>query len=129
MLSARLEKMICKELAHKEALIDKITAEMQALAELHYSDMLKKLESIPGLGKKTAMMLVVITGGFKKFDDYRKLSSYFGLCPRIFESGTSVRGKQKYARWVCPGSEPCYTSVHGALSVIINHVKNYMNGY
>lgn len=98
MLSPQLEKIICKELAHKEALIDKITAEMQALAEEHYSDMLKNLESIPGLGKKTAMMLVVITGGFKKFDDYRKLSSYFGLCPRIFESGTSVRGKARICK-------------------------------
>jgi transposase len=98
MLSPQLEKILSKELAHKEALMAKISVEMQAIAEEHYSDMLKKLESIPGLGKKTAMMLVVITGGFKNFDDYRKLSSYFGLCPRIFESGTSVRGKARICK-------------------------------
>ena len=27
------------------------------------------------------------------FENYRQLSSYFGLCPRIYDSGKSVHGK------------------------------------
>lgn len=32
------------------------------------------------------------------FSNYRQLSSYFGLCPRIYASGTSVRGKARICK-------------------------------
>lgn len=98
MLSKEMEKLITKELGHKQVLIMKITLAMEALAAQHYAEMLSSLTSIPGMGKKTAMMLIVLSGGFDKFDDYRKLSSYIGLCPRIFESGTSVKGKSRICK-------------------------------
>src|ERR1700761_6721611 len=98
MLDKRLKNTISKELVHKQVLIDKLTESMQQIAEAHYSAMLASLQSIPGMGKKTAMMLIVLSGGFKRFDDYRKLSSYIGLCPRIFESGTSVKGKARICK-------------------------------
>jgi len=98
MLTKQLAKVIHKELLHKQELIKKLTKTMQQIAETHYAAMLTNLESIPGMGKKTAMMLVVLSGGFTKFEDYRKLSSYVGLCPRIFESGTSVKGKSRICK-------------------------------
>jgi transposase len=98
MLEKDLEKMISKELVHKQVLIERLTKDMHGLAEQHYSAMLANLESIPGMGKKTAMMLIVLSGGFNRFDDYRKLSSYIGLSPRIFESGTSVKGKARICK-------------------------------
>jgi transposase len=98
MLDSQLKKTINKELAHKKALIEKLTKDMQVLAESHYNDMLANLESIPGMGKKTAMMLIVLSGGFSRFDDYRKLSSYIGICPRIYDSGTSVKGKARICK-------------------------------
>ncbi len=98
MLNNKLKKMINEELKHKQALIEKLTNDMQALAEMHYKDMLANLESIPGMGKKTAMMLIILSGGFSRFDDYRKLSSYIGICPRIYDSGTSVKGKARICK-------------------------------
>jgi len=98
MLDKGLKKLITKELKHKEALIAGLEAMMQELALLHYNEMMANLESIPGLGKKTAMMLIVIRGGFSRFDDYKKLSAYIGLCPRIFESGSSVKGKARICK-------------------------------
>jgi transposase len=98
MLSHPLRKLIARELAHKQALIEQVTADMHQLAEQHYSQTMSRLQSIPGMGKKTAMMLIVLSGGFNRFDDYRKLSSYIGLCPRIFESGTSVKGKSRICK-------------------------------
>ena len=98
MLEKRLEKMLIKELEHKESLIKKINKPMEALAKQHYAEMLANLESIPGMGKKTAMTLIVLSGGFARFDDYRKLSSYIGICPRLFESGTSVKGKSRICK-------------------------------
>jgi transposase len=97
-LDKGLEALIKEELQHKQELIDKLTLAMEELAKKHYSTMLADLESIPGLGRKTAMMLIVISGGFCRFSNYRKLSSYIGLCPRIFESGISVKGKARICK-------------------------------
>lgn len=96
MLDKQLKKMVVKELGHKEGLIKGLSKSMEAIAKQHYAEMLSNLESIPGMGKKTAMALIVLSGGFDRFDDYRKLSSYIGICPRLFESGTSCKGQGPY---------------------------------
>jgi transposase len=98
MLDKELKKVIGKELEHKDGLIKKINKAMEGLAGQHYAEMLSNLESIPGMGRKTAMALIVLSGGFDSFDDYRKLSSYIGICPRLFESGTSVKGKARICK-------------------------------
>lgn len=98
MLEKELKVIIIKELKHKEELIKKINKAMSELADRHYGDMLADLESIPGMGRKTAMSLLVLSGGFTRFEDYRKLSSYIGICPRLFESGTSVKGKARICK-------------------------------
>jgi transposase len=60
--------------------------------------MYDQLQSIPGLGRKTALFLIVITGGFRKFENHKQLASYIGISPRIFESGTSVKGRAKICK-------------------------------
>jgi len=98
LLDGQLEKKIVKELANKKSFLKETIAAMQLLAGQHYAEMLANLESIPGVGKKTAMMLVIISGGFSRFNDYRKLSAYIGICPRIYDSGTSVKGKARICK-------------------------------
>ena len=98
MLDSRLKKILVRELKHKDALIGKMNKAMEELTKQHYAEMLSNLESIPGMGRKTAMALIVLSGGFDRFDDYRKLSSYIGICPRLFESGTSVKGKNRICK-------------------------------
>ena len=44
------------------------------------------------------MALIVLSGGFTKFENAKQLCSYIGLSPRIFESGTSVRGKSRICK-------------------------------
>lgn len=78
MVEKQLKTMIAQELGHKDGLIKKLSKAMETLAGEHYAEMLSNLESIPGMGKKTAMALIVLSGGFERFDDYRKLSSYIG---------------------------------------------------
>jgi transposase len=51
------------------------------------------LTSIPGIGIKTALFLIVITDGFDKFENAKQLCSYVGITPTIRESGSSVRGR------------------------------------
>lgn len=98
MLDKSLKKMLDRELGHKEGLIAQLNREMEELAGRHYAAMLGDLQGIPGMGRKTAMALVVLSGGFGRFDDCRKLSSYIGICPRLFESGTSVRGRARICK-------------------------------
>ncbi len=44
------------------------------------------LQSIPGIGLKTALFLIVVTDGFNKFETASQLCSYAGITPTIRES-------------------------------------------
>jgi transposase len=56
------------------------------------------LKSIPGMGNKTAIMLLVLTDGFSNFENARQLCCYAGITPTIRESGTSVRGRSRISK-------------------------------
>ena len=68
------------------------------LVRKYHGEMIECLTTIPGLGNKTAAMLIVITDGFKKFSSHKQLSAYVGISPRIFESGSSIRGKTRVCK-------------------------------
>ncbi|WP_177761900.1 IS110 family transposase [Flavobacterium sp. I3-2] len=88
-----LEKTIKKDLSNLEKTKHKIEVEMERLAKQQYGQTIENIESIPGIGRKTAMMLSLITDNFKKFENYKQLIAYVGFSPRIYQSGTSVKGK------------------------------------
>lgn len=75
-----------------------IEFKMIELVSQHHQKLFEQLTSIPGIGRKTAMQLIVISGGFTKFENAKQLCSYIGLSPRIFESGTSVKGKSRICK-------------------------------
>lgn len=56
------------------------------------------LKSIPGMGNKTAIMLLVLTDGFSSFENARQLCCYAGITPTIRESGASVRGRSRISK-------------------------------
>jgi transposase len=72
--------------------IAKLEARMLEIVTEHYGSTFYSLKTIPGIGTKTAIILIAITNNFKKFNDIKKLSAYVGLAPRVYESGTSVKG-------------------------------------
>lgn len=78
--------------------IKEIEKNMESLIQINYKTMFEQLKSIPGLGRKTSLFLIVISGGFTKFENSKQLISYLGLAPRIFESGTSVKGKSRICK-------------------------------
>ena len=71
------------------------------LTEIVKDDQQKQLtllKSIPGLGNKTAIMLLVLTNGFTSFEDASQLCCYAGITPTIRASGSSVRGKSRISK-------------------------------
>ena len=50
------------------------------------------------MGFKTALFLIVVTDGFKKFETASQLCSYAGITPTIRESGSSVRGRARISK-------------------------------
>jgi transposase len=76
-----------------ESKIAKLEKRMLEITKLHYEQTFRLITDIPAIGPKTAIMLIALTNNFQKFDNAKKLSSYVGLSPRIYQSGTSVNGK------------------------------------
>ena len=72
--------------------------QLKQLAERHYGEMYRRLRSIPGIGPKTAVKLIAVTEGFTRFVTVQALASYVGVCPRVFQSGTSVKGPGHIAK-------------------------------
>jgi transposase len=54
--------------------------------------------SIPGIGKITALNVIVSTGEFSRINDSKKFACFAGVAPFEHTSGTSVRGKTRVSR-------------------------------
>ncbi len=87
-----------KSLKHLQKEIGLLEAELLVLVKSEQQEMLTKVESIPGIGRKTAMMLLVLTDGFKRFEDSSQLCSFCGLTPVIRQSGSSIKGKVRISK-------------------------------
>ena len=81
-----------------DAQIGTLEESMEELIRANQKDMFDNLCSIPGIGKKTAMFLIVITNGFEGFESSKQLSAYLGLAPMLRISGSSVRGQSRISK-------------------------------
>lgn len=54
------------------------------------------LESIPGIGEKTAALLISL--GIHRFESARQLTAFLGLTPRPHESGTSIHKRARITK-------------------------------
>lgn len=104
MLKNRLHAMKHKSNKHRKILIaplegsikdlnkqiERLEAELYKLVKAHEGDMLTRLQSVPGIGKSTAMFMIVLSEGFKKFESARQFTCYIGLSPVERQSGSSL---------------------------------------
>lgn len=88
-----LLKLLKQNIERQTRIKEKLEGQMEKVALEHYRESYKALQSIPGIGPKAAAIMIAVSGNFKKFSCYRQMVAYVGLNPRIFESGTSVKGK------------------------------------
>ncbi|MBC3760065.1 IS110 family transposase [Hyunsoonleella sp. SJ7] len=83
---------------HLNKEIGAIEERLLELVKQDQQHQLTLLKSIPGMGIKTALFLIVATNGFSKFENASQLCSYVGITPTIRESGSSVRGKSRISK-------------------------------
>ena len=77
--------------------IDKINKAMQAIINdsIELKETYKLVTSVKGIGIQTALVMIVFTDNFTKFDNWRKFASYCGVAPFPYQSGTSIKGRTK----------------------------------
>lgn len=95
-------KIVYRSLKRNKKHLDKEIAAMElkllSLVKQEQQEQLSLLTSVPGIGVKTALFLVVITDGFTKFEKSSQLCSYVGITPTIRESGSSIRGRSRISK-------------------------------
>ena len=91
---ASINKTVAKQLKEvmkfiEEKMLSIITSETKLKEQYNL------LTSIPGIGMQTAIYLLVATKGFDAFENWRQLACYAGVAPFPYQSGTSIRGRNK----------------------------------
>ena len=93
-----LVRSLKRQLRHLNKEIEILENEMEELIKEYNQQMYTNIRSIPGVGKKTALLLIASTNGFKSFENHRQLSSFFGLAPTERTSGTSIKGRSRISK-------------------------------
>ena len=78
--------------------LDQYQKGLESLISEYASDAYDLLKTISGIGSKTAALILVLAQNFEPFDNVRQVLAFAGLCPKISQSGTSVRGKKGIAK-------------------------------
>ena len=91
---ASVNKTVVKQL--KEAM-KFIESKMLSIitSETKLQEQYNLVTSIPGIGMQTAIYLLIATKGFDAFENWRQLACYAGVAPFPYQSGTSIRGRNK----------------------------------
>ncbi|MEQ9440967.1 MAG: IS110 family transposase [Cyclobacteriaceae bacterium] len=87
------EKLLIQEIDYYQQLIKQVTGQMESLVDAQTQDLRKRIETIPGIGKKSSLLLLVACNCFENFDNYKQVISYLGLSPRVYESGKSIKAR------------------------------------
>lgn len=84
-----------RQLKHLKEEVNSLETALEQLIRDNEQELYTHLLSIPGIGKKTAILLIASTNGFKDFESAKQVSSFFGLSPTERSSGSSIRGRSR----------------------------------
>ena len=108
-LNPNTEKHYEKRLKQLEKEIQEVEMRLPQLQDEEFREIKNLIQSVSGIGEKTSLQLMTATSGFKNFDSAKSLVKYFGLAPRIYQSG-----KKSYSPGKCRTSK---THIRGMLYV------------
>lgn len=94
----KMIRSLKRQLKQLQKEINLLETEMELLIKTHEPELFTRITSIPGIGKKTAMLLIITTNSFKDFESCRQISSFLGLAPNERSSGSSVKGRSRISK-------------------------------
>ena len=80
-VKGRVITSLKRQIRQLEAEIKLLEKEQEQRVKEHEQVLLSNISSIPGIGKKTAILLIICTNGFRSFENAKQLSAFFGLSP------------------------------------------------
>jgi transposase len=98
MMDKEVKMVLQKMIAQQQKMLQQLQDKTDSIIREYHQQMLSNLTSIPGIANKTASVLITITGGFTKFENAKQLCAYVGMSPRIYQSGSSIKGKARICK-------------------------------
>lgn len=99
-LNPDTEKHYERRLKQLEKEINEVEQRLPKLQDEEFKEVKDLIQSVSGIGEKTSLQLMAATSGFKNFESAKSLVKYFGLAPRIYQSG-----KKSYSPGKCRTSK------------------------
>jgi transposase len=96
--SAFVAKQMGEQLQQLQGRIDACEQHLEMLVKKSFAQLYERLLTIPSIGEKTALELIIVSDGFTRFDDVKELGAYIGVSPTTLSSGSSVRGRGSIAK-------------------------------
>jgi transposase len=93
-----LLRSLKRQIKHLTVEISTLDATMLELVRANCGQLLTCLLSIPGIGAKTGISLILTTGCFEQFSTPKQVSAFIGLAPMERTSGSSVRGQSRITK-------------------------------
>ncbi len=123
-LLLNMNKQMTSKLNEQIKLIEKQIDEIIKIDELlkHQASLIR---TIPGVGKVLCWIMLTKTEAFTKIDNPRKMACYSGVVPFEFQSGTSIRGRQR----VSPYADKAIKSVLHLAAMSVVRLKNDLKIY
>jgi transposase len=98
MMDKDVKSALTKTIAQQQRMLQQLEQKTEDVIKEHHQQMFNNLISVPGIAKKTATVLITVTCGFTRFETHKQLCAYVGMSPRIYESGTSIKGKARICK-------------------------------
>jgi transposase len=98
MMDRDVKTVLNRMIAQQQKMLNHLEQKTEQIIRQYHQQMFSNLITIPGIAKKTATVLISITGGFTRFRNAKQLCAYVGMSPRIYESGTSMKGKARICK-------------------------------
>ena len=130
--SAFVVSQMAAQLQHLEQRIKDCESHLEVLVKKSFAELFERLLTIPSIGAKTAIELIIVTDGFSRFDDVKALCAYIGVSPTTFRSDSSVNGKGGIAKlgqgrmrqllylcsWTAKTCNPACKALHARLKAL-----------
>lgn len=99
---AKPSAYVAKQMSVQQRQLDKQIKDceqhLEVMVKKSFRELYARLLTIPSVGPRTAIELIIVTAGFSRFEDVKALCAYIGVSPTTFQSGTSVKGKGAIAK-------------------------------